>query len=290
VRADLAPRVGSIQARADEANAGMGDLRERLGQLERRAEIATMTAWLPHADVPEDLLISVIMPTRDRRALVAEAIASVAAQTYRRWELVVVDDGSTDGTGELLRGLDDSRVRTVRTEGVGECAARNAGLDAARGDVITYLDDDNRFDPQWLKAVAATFNALPGTSVAYGARVCDDHGRVHQQPSSGRPWLLFLPWDEDAVRHFNIADTNVLAHRRGDVRYDESLTYFVDWDLLLRLSQDAVPVEIPAIAVYYRTDVDGRITSSLSRDDMDRQYRIVRERFDRGRSAEPAAP
>jgi hypothetical protein len=283
LRADLAPRVDHIQHRADEAHAGVGDVREQLGHLERHSDIATMTAWLPHASVPEDLLISVIVPTHNRQAMLAEAIASVEAQTYTRWELLVVDDGSSDGTGEFLRQMEGPRLRTLRTEGVGEGGARNAGLDDARGDVIAYLDDDNRFDPQWLKAVAATFNALPDASVAYGARVCDDHGRMERKASSGRPWLVFVPWDERAARDFNVADTNVLAHRRSPVRFDETLTYFGDWDLLLRLSQHAVPVEIPAIAVYYRTDAEDRMTTSVPPEEMDRQYWAVRGKFDDGR-------
>ena len=53
---------------------------------------------------------------------------------------------------------------------------------------------------------------------------------------------------------------NVIAHRRGDVRFDESLAYFGDWDLLLQLTADGDPVEVPAIGAYYRTDVPGRLT------------------------------
>ena len=60
-----------------------------------------------------------------------------------------------------MPALDDPRIRTLSTPGSGVCAARNLGLDAARGDLIAYLDDDNLFDPQWLKAVALTFDALP---------------------------------------------------------------------------------------------------------------------------------
>jgi hypothetical protein len=125
--------------------------------------------------------------------------------------------------------------------------------------------------------VALTFSTLPDTEVAYGARVCDDFGRVHGGPSNGRPWMQFAAWDPDAVKDFNIADTNVLAHRPSHERFDEELSYYGDWDLLLRLTQNSTlpPAEIPAIAAYYRTDVDGRLTSSVPREEVERSYRRI---------------
>jgi glycosyltransferase involved in cell wall biosynthesis len=253
-------------------------LEGRVGALERQTQVTAMAAWLRNAEVPETLLISVVMATRDRRELLAGAIASVKAQSYPRWELLVVDDGSTDDTAALLAREQDARVRCLASGGDGECAARNIGLDAAGGDVIAYLDDDNRFDPDWLKAIALTFTSLPHTAVAYGARVCDDFGRVHDGPSNGRPWMQFAAWDAEALKRFNIADTNVLAHRPSKERFDEALSFFGDWDLLLRLSQSGPPTEIPAIAAYYRTDVDGRMTASVPHAEIERSYRRVQDK------------
>ena len=189
----------------------------------------------------------------------------------------MVDDGSIDGTAELLARDEDPRLLRLAGSGDGECTARNLALDAAQGDVIVYLDDDNRFDPEWLKAVALTFGTLPDTELAYGARVCDDFGRVHHGPSNGRPWMQFAAWDPDALEDFNIADTNVLAHRPSSERFDEELSFFGDWDLLLRLTENRSrpPTEIPAIAAYYRTDVHGRMTSSVPREEIERAYRRI---------------
>jgi hypothetical protein len=145
--------------------------------------------------------------------------------------------------------------------------------------VIAYLDDDNRFDPQWLKAIALTFTALPDRSVCYGARVFDDEGRVLHGVSSGRPGVQFAEWDREAIRENNFVDMNVLAHRRSAVRFDEALSHLGDWDLLLRLAPDADPVEVPAIAVYYRTDIDGRMSTTLPPEELDREYHHVRDKL-----------
>lgn len=287
VRDELGVSVARAHARADSAhelaelaNSGVETLDSRLGTLERGADVSAMAAWLPRAEVPQELLISIVMATRDRMESLADAIASVEAQSYTRWELLLVDDGSTDGTAAFLEGLSDPRVRVLTTPGVGPCGARNAALDAAHGDVITYLDDDNLFDPHWLKAIAWTFAALPDTSVCYGARVFDDEGRALRGEISGKAGLHFLAWDEHEIRLRNLTDMNVLAHRRSDVRFDEQLAYYGDWDLLLQLVKDIRPVELPAVAVYYRTHAPDRLSSTVTPDEMRREYRIIRAKLD----------
>ncbi len=218
------------------------------------------------------------MPTRNRVESLPAAIASVEAQSYNAWELLIVDDGSTDGTAEYLAALEDPRVRKLETAGVGSCAARNAALDAAYGQVIAYLDDDNLWDPHWLKAVAWTFQALPDTSVCYGVRVFDDEGRALRRMVSARAAMHFLPWDPELILTQNLTDMNVIAHRRSAVRFDERLAYYGDWDLLLKLTRDARPVEVPAIAVYYRTHSEDRLSVVVPDEERRAQYDLIRQK------------
>lgn len=92
-------------------------------------------------------LVSVAMPVRNGVDTVAEAIRSVLAQTYRPVELIVVDDGSTDGTWAVLEGFGGA-IRALRQENQGIAAARNAGLRAARGDLIALMDADDLCEPE----------------------------------------------------------------------------------------------------------------------------------------------
>lgn len=94
---------------------------------------------------------SVIVPTRNRRALLEQTLASVWAQTYRDFELIVVDDASTDDTGAYLAGL-GNEVRVLRNEGRGPGAARNAGAARASGDYLAFLDSDDLWLP-WTLAI-----------------------------------------------------------------------------------------------------------------------------------------
>jgi glycosyltransferase involved in cell wall biosynthesis len=95
-------------------------------------------------------LVSVIIPAYNRAHTVSETIDSVLQQTYPMVEVIVVDDGSTDGTQEILRGY-GTRIRATRQENAGQMAARNCGIRAARGEIITFLDSDDVWLPQCLE-------------------------------------------------------------------------------------------------------------------------------------------
>jgi hypothetical protein len=104
--------------------------------------------------------VSVIIPTFQRRELVQRAAASVLAQSYSDFELILVDDGSTDGTEEAFTPVPD-RVRYVRQEQRGTSAARNTGIAHARGEIIAFLDSDDRWLRHHLDVVVKTFDRHP---------------------------------------------------------------------------------------------------------------------------------
>lgn len=95
-------------------------------------------------------LVSVIIPTRNRPAYLRQAVDSVYAQQYPQFEILVVDDGSTDATAEALKGYDE-RLRYLRQEHRGVAAARNHGIAHARGSLVAFLDDDDLFLPEKLE-------------------------------------------------------------------------------------------------------------------------------------------
>jgi len=256
---------------------GTGAGTSEAAEPERLALIERTAARLRDLDVPESMLVSVVMPTRNRSVRVLTAIESVRAQRYRHWELLVVDDGSGDDTWDTLGRLaaGDDRVRPFRIGHSGPAAARNFALDHARGDVVVYLDDDNRFDPEWLRAVVWAFTDDARRQVLYGARQIDDVDRHRTGVAGGDPWVQFLPWDRNAA-DFTRVDMNVLAHRRSSERFDASVDFYSDWDLLTRLGEQSDPYELPVIATYYSTDGGDRMTTSTERAQIQRQYEQVR--------------
>ena len=124
-------------------------------------------------------LVSVVVPTYNRAALVVAAVRSALAQTWTRLEVVVVDDGSTDDTAAALAALADDRVRYVRQDNAGVSAARNRALAEARGDLVAFLDSDDSWLPWKLEAEVAVLDRHPDAGLVW-TDMCavDDAGRV----------------------------------------------------------------------------------------------------------------
>ena len=111
--------------------------------------------------------VSVVLPVFNAVATIARAVASVRAQTWADWELVVVDDGSTDGTREILRGLaqQEKRMRVIERAHAGVAAAANAAMAAARGDFLARMDADDVAHPERLAAQVAWLDAAENRDV-----------------------------------------------------------------------------------------------------------------------------
>ena len=105
-------------------------------------------------------LVSVIMPTFNRADTIGRSIRSVQAQTFTDWELIVVDDGSTDNTMALIEGC-DPRLKLIRQENQGTAGARNTGLRASAGSYIAFLDSDDEWLPHHLELCVSFLNAFP---------------------------------------------------------------------------------------------------------------------------------
>lgn len=119
---------------------------------------------------------SVVVPVRNGARWLPEALASVERQTREDWELLVVDDGSTDDSAAIARGVADARVTVLQQPNAGPLAARRSGLARARGEAIVFLDADDRLRPDALAHFAATFDRAPHATLVYGDRVLVDTG------------------------------------------------------------------------------------------------------------------
>lgn len=127
--------------------------------------------------------VSVVIPTRNRRALLKEAVESVERQTLQHWELVIVDDASDDGTWAWLSSVADPRVRVIRQDAHAErSAARNRGLAEANGRFILFLDDDDRLFPKALERLARALERRPHVVASVGGGCPADRGTWWRPP------------------------------------------------------------------------------------------------------------
>jgi glycosyltransferase involved in cell wall biosynthesis len=182
--------------------------------------------------------VSVVVPTRDRRVALARALASIDAQSFRDFEVVVVDDGSADGTASWLRA-EHPAVRLVELHpSCGAAAARNRGVERARGEIVAFLDDDDAWHPSYLETQVALFDAHPDAQLCSAGHVeIDGSGRL------SRPDLRPLFDYADPLVHLlaecPLHTLSVVACRRTALArigpFDEALTIVHDLDWYLRL-------------------------------------------------------
>lgn len=126
-------------------------------------------------------LVSIIIPTHNRRELVERAVWSCLEQDYPQLEIIVVDDGSTDGTEETLAALakKDSRVRWARQENRGQCAARNAGFQMSKGALLKFLDSDDALTPGAISTEVSVLKRS-GSDFAVGEQLGHDEDKFAQ--------------------------------------------------------------------------------------------------------------
>src|SRR5689334_4331637 len=99
-----------------------------------------LSAIMPENNAP---LVSIVMPAYNRANFIIETIDSIQKQTYSNWELIIVDDGSTDRTSEIIMNIEDKRIRYYKEQHRGMEDARNFGLEKARGEFIGFMDSDD---------------------------------------------------------------------------------------------------------------------------------------------------
>lgn len=220
----------------------------------------------------EGPLVSVAIPAHNAEATIAEAVQSILEQTYRPVEVVVVDDGSTDGTWRVLQGF-GSAIRAIRQDNQGIAAARNAGLRAASGDLIALMDADDISEPERIAAQVACLRALPDVvlcasefsafdtsgrvsvrhAAEYYGRLAAGHGGVAARfPHQGRLTLEGVAPAEASARVFwgtiydelalgNFLHPPTVMFRRSVLDdagwFDPAIRIMCEWDWLVRVAR-----------------------------------------------------
>lgn len=225
--------------------------------------------------------VSVIIPTYNRRPLVKEAADSALRQSFSDFEVIVVDDGSTDNTYELVEAAKDPRIKYFYKENGGVASARNFGYARARGQFICNLDSDDLWKHNFLEVMIRKLEQNTDYGAAYASRTVlypDDTVKedcVTKHPKSG--WIteeLFLRKSLVPVH------TSGTCFRRNSLKgfcYEELLENAADYDFWLRISTKIKFLFVPECSFIYRKDHDVNPRKAFSRVNANR-IRII-ERF-----------
>ena len=223
-------------------------------------------------------LVSVILPTYNRRGVLGDSVRSVLAQTYRNFELIIVDDGSTDGTAELVRSICPAAAYVWQPH-AGVAAARNRGLAEARGQLIALQDSDDLWHPEKLGLQVGVLANDPSVGVVCTAkRTIDKDGRV-----IGKQWKqLHSGWVTESLFKCVFVTTPSAVVRRRVVEqlgeFDGKLRITSDYQFWLRASlvTKFVAMDEPLVDVRRWPD---RLTSAKAEGAV-RQYQMLLEFYD----------
>ena len=180
--------------------------------------------------------VSVVIPTYDRRKFLCRAVDSVRAQTFSDWELIIVDDGSSDGTHRDWSAPSDSRIRYLRTERQGVSAARNLGIRHARSPWVALLDSDDTWLPFKLETQIAALESRPGYLAVHSDEIWIRRGvrvnprKIHRKYGG---WVYRYSLPRCVISPSSILLSRDLLDRCG--AFDEDFPVCEDYELWLRM-------------------------------------------------------
>ena len=244
-------------------------------------------------------LVSVIIPTFNCGRYVEDAVESILNQTYRRFEIIVVDDGSTDDTGSKLKKYKE-RVQVVTQENQGSSKARNVGLELSRGEYVAFLDADDRWRPEKLEWQLACFRELGGVGMVftdfsaidpdgdvvatsylkrafgvfreYGIELQDIFRESRRIPGTGPASdaaglrALFGPAFPDLCKgNFILPSTTIFRRshlERVGLRFNESYRCAIDQDFHLRFALHYPVAYLDAVTAEYRIGREGQLSGN----------------------------
>ena len=207
--------------------------------------------------------VSVVVRTKDRPQLLAEALSSLRAQTTGDFETIVVNDGGPLLPSLLSPAPGKRLAVVVPPPPGGRTRALNAGLDAASGRYVAYLDDDDLYRPDHLATLVAFLDGVEGcgaafTSVEQVAQTLGPDGAFHD---AGRLFVFGRPFDPARIVFKNDVPLIGLMHRRelavAAGGFDPAFDLYEDWDFLIRLSRVTRLHYLPAVTAVYRLRDDG---------------------------------
>lgn len=201
--------------------------------------------------------VSVVIPCYNSLRWLPDTLDSVLAQTFTDLEVVLVDDGGSDGLEAWAAGRGDGRVRVVRQDNAGVSAARNRGITSARGELIAFCDSDDLWDPAALERLVGRFDDDPAVGLVYGwYDVIDGEGRpsgrVEAFGCEGEAWESFVTTNPVAMSA-SLVPAPVFARLGGfDVNRDKFPIDVEDWEMWIRIAASFPVAVVREVVCHHR--------------------------------------
>lgn len=222
--------------------------------------------------------VSVIIPTYNRAHLVGRATQSVLNQTYKDFELIIVDDGSTDNTKDIIREFrkKDKRIKYIRHEkNRGGSAARNTGIKATRGEYIAFQDSDDEWLSEKLEQQMKIFKNVPSkVGIVYTGFLRIENSKKNYIPSS---WVSKKEGNihNELLKGNFVTTQSIVTRKKCFMKaglFDENLPRLQDWELVIRLSKyfEFRCIDKPLLNSYYNIN-----SISANNDSLIKAYELI---------------
>ena len=206
-------------------------------------------------------MVSVIMPAFNTVQWISDAIHSIKSQTYKNWELIIVDDGSTDNTTEKIKSLfEDERIKIFRQKNSGPAVARNRGVEEAQGEFMAFLDADDLWFEDKLTKQVEHFHSHPELGLIHSMNRFFNDDPILSKPFQPPGWFINWPEAErllvcDTIGTLTVMTRTELIRQAGGFR--EGLNGVEDWDLWIRISKMAEIFKLNTELASYRIHPSG---------------------------------
>lgn len=215
-------------------------------------------------------LVSIIMPAFNAEKTIGGSIQSVLNQTYSNWELIIIDDGSTDSTFETIKNFSDSRIKATRRENCGVASTRNYALSISKGEYIAFLDSDDLWLPEKLTKQVEILQTSDSSTGLIHTNYLEFDERTEYSPKPFKN-LFWLKTEgnvhEDLMVHDFVATLTVMIKKEVIEKvgiFSEDLHGTEDWDLWIRIAEHFTVQYIPTRLAKYRL-VAGSLSKNYSK-------------------------
>lgn len=212
-------------------------------------------------------MISVVIPLYNKKSSIKSTIESVLAQSYSDFELLVVDDGSNDGSADVVKSFDDNRIRLISKENGGVSSARNEGIRNAQSEYISFLDADDIWEPTFLKEAARLIEDYPNAAI-YGLGLGKIIGgkrypAPHFVPDGFRGIVSNLWEHHNTMLSWTSSSTICSRELALKTLANEHLTHGEDLDQWLRLMLQGEAVFYNKTLAFYVQDAENRAMAKM---------------------------
>ena len=210
--------------------------------------------------------ISVVIPLYNKQLEIGAAVRSALAQTRPPQEIIVVDDGSTDGGAEVVRAIGSPLVRLVRQSNAGVCAARNRGIAESTGEYIALLDADDAWEPGFLAEIAAMIREFPGCGLYCTAFSIISHDGTYPAPTPSERGVVANFFRESAHRYIAIPSASCIPRRVFDTvgLFPEGMKIAEDLYMWIRIARRYEVCFSPERLVRYSRVASNRSAASYT--------------------------